>query len=88
MRLLLVTEKFEGNLKSKYFWRPKRVDLGFGINHYAGKVCLHVKSLSVCLGGSQNNPHPSLIHVFNKQIQCSVPVSHPELTSPPHLHIL
>ncbi|KAM9308116.1 myosin-IIIa [Gastrophryne carolinensis] len=33
-----LVEKFEGNLKSKYFWRPKRVDLTFGIHHYAGKV--------------------------------------------------
>ncbi|XP_057179094.1 myosin-IIIa isoform X2 [Triplophysa rosa] len=33
-----LVEKFEDNLKSKHFWRPKRVDLGFGINHYAGKV--------------------------------------------------
>ncbi|KAG8443281.1 hypothetical protein GDO86_011906, partial [Hymenochirus boettgeri] len=31
-------EKFEENLKTKYFWRPKRVDLTFGIHHYAGKV--------------------------------------------------
>ncbi|KAM6953389.1 myosin-IIIa [Aplochiton taeniatus] len=31
-------EKFEVNLKTKNFWRPKRVDLGFGIHHYAGKV--------------------------------------------------
>ncbi|XP_067852304.1 myosin-IIIa-like [Heptranchias perlo] len=30
--------KFEDNLKSNYFWRPKRVDLSFGINHFAGKV--------------------------------------------------
>ncbi|XP_044032781.1 myosin-IIIa isoform X2 [Siniperca chuatsi] len=33
-----LVEKFETNLKSKSFWRPKRVDLGFGIHHYAGKV--------------------------------------------------
>ncbi|XP_015269772.1 PREDICTED: myosin-IIIa [Gekko japonicus] len=33
-----LVEKFEDNLKSKYFWRPKRVDLAFGIYHYAGKV--------------------------------------------------
>ncbi|KAG7487450.1 hypothetical protein MATL_G00023560 [Megalops atlanticus] len=33
-----LVEKFEDNLKSKNFWRPKRVDLGFGIQHYAGKV--------------------------------------------------
>ncbi|XP_028826695.1 LOW QUALITY PROTEIN: myosin-IIIa [Denticeps clupeoides] len=33
-----LVEKFEDNLKSKDFWRPKRVDLGFGIHHYAGKV--------------------------------------------------
>uniref|UniRef100_A0A671RKA5 non-specific serine/threonine protein kinase n=1 Tax=Sinocyclocheilus anshuiensis TaxID=1608454 RepID=A0A671RKA5_9TELE len=33
-----LVEKFEVNLKSKNFWRPKRVDLGFGIHHYAGKV--------------------------------------------------
>nr|XP_020456788.1 myosin-IIIa isoform X3 [Monopterus albus] len=33
-----LVEKFEDNLKSKSFWRPKRVDLGFGIHHYAGKV--------------------------------------------------
>nr|XP_015002133.2 myosin-IIIa [Macaca mulatta] len=31
-------EKFEGNLKSQYFWRPKRLELSFGIHHYAGKV--------------------------------------------------
>uniref|UniRef100_A0A8C5HNT6 non-specific serine/threonine protein kinase n=1 Tax=Gouania willdenowi TaxID=441366 RepID=A0A8C5HNT6_GOUWI len=33
-----LVEKFEDNLKAKSFWRPKRVDLGFGIHHYAGKV--------------------------------------------------
>ncbi|XP_019387386.1 PREDICTED: myosin-IIIa isoform X2 [Crocodylus porosus] len=33
-----LVEKFEDNLKSKYFWRPKRIDLNFGIYHYAGKV--------------------------------------------------
>nr|XP_043878257.1 myosin-IIIa isoform X2 [Solea senegalensis] len=33
-----LVEKFENNLKTKNFWRPKRVDLGFGIHHYAGKV--------------------------------------------------
>ncbi len=33
-----ISEKFEDNLKTKSFWRPKRVDLGFGIHHYAGKV--------------------------------------------------
>eukprot|EP00079_Xenopus_tropicalis_P036562 XP_017950333.1 PREDICTED: myosin-IIIa [Xenopus tropicalis] len=32
-----LVEKFEDNLKSKNFWRPKRVDLTFGIHHYAGK---------------------------------------------------
>ncbi|KAM5282412.1 myosin-IIIa isoform 2-T2 [Hipposideros larvatus] len=31
-------EKFEGNLKSQYFWRPKRMELCFGIHHFAGKV--------------------------------------------------
>ncbi|KAG2458298.1 MYO3A protein, partial [Polypterus senegalus] len=31
-------KKFEDNLKSKNFWRPKRVDLSFGVHHYAGKV--------------------------------------------------
>ncbi|XP_061413078.1 myosin-IIIb-like isoform X3 [Lethenteron reissneri] len=33
-----LVEKFEDNVKSKYFWRPKRMDLTFGIDHYAGKV--------------------------------------------------
>nr|XP_008000758.2 myosin-IIIa isoform X3 [Chlorocebus sabaeus] len=33
-----LVEKFEGNLKSQYFWRPKRLELSFGIHHYAGKV--------------------------------------------------
>ncbi|XP_041670586.1 myosin-IIIa isoform X2 [Cheilinus undulatus] len=33
-----LVEKFDDNLKTKSFWRPKRVDLGFGIHHYAGKV--------------------------------------------------
>ncbi|KAM6215284.1 myosin-IIIa [Rhynchocyon petersi] len=31
-------EKFENNLKSQFFWRPKRMELSFGIHHYAGKV--------------------------------------------------
>ncbi|XP_011369328.1 myosin-IIIa [Pteropus vampyrus] len=31
-------EKFEGNLKSQYFWKPKRMELSFGIHHFAGKV--------------------------------------------------
>ncbi|XP_066240978.1 myosin-IIIa [Saccopteryx leptura] len=31
-------EKFEDNLKSQYFWRPKRMELSFGIHHFAGKV--------------------------------------------------
>uniref|UniRef100_A0A8C4QVZ9 Myosin IIIA n=1 Tax=Eptatretus burgeri TaxID=7764 RepID=A0A8C4QVZ9_EPTBU len=33
-----LVDKFEDNLKSKYFWRPKRMDLSFGIHHFAGKV--------------------------------------------------
>nr|XP_057916582.1 myosin-IIIa isoform X2 [Doryrhamphus excisus] len=33
-----LVEKFQDNLKAKSFWRPKRIDLGFGIHHYAGKV--------------------------------------------------
>ncbi|XP_004404052.1 PREDICTED: myosin-IIIa [Odobenus rosmarus divergens] len=33
-----LVEKFEGNLKSQYFWRPRRMELSFGIHHYAGKV--------------------------------------------------
>ncbi|XP_041102994.1 myosin-IIIa-like [Polyodon spathula] len=33
-----LVEKFEVNLKTKNFWRPKRVELSFGIHHYAGKV--------------------------------------------------
>ncbi|XP_036044389.1 myosin-IIIa [Onychomys torridus] len=33
-----LVEKFEDNLKSQYFWRPKRMELSFGIHHYAGKV--------------------------------------------------
>lgn len=34
-------DKFEDNLRCKYFWRPKGVELSFGIQHYAGKVRLH-----------------------------------------------
>ncbi|KAF3824387.1 hypothetical protein GH733_008672, partial [Mirounga leonina] len=33
-----LVDKFEDNLRSKYFWRPKGVELCFGILHYAGKV--------------------------------------------------
>ncbi|XP_006866753.1 PREDICTED: myosin-IIIb [Chrysochloris asiatica] len=33
-----LVDKFEDNLRSKYFWRPKGVELCFGIQHYAGKV--------------------------------------------------
>lgn len=36
--LNLCSDKFEDNLRCKYFWIPKRVELGFGIQHYAGKV--------------------------------------------------
>ncbi|KAL8183449.1 UNVERIFIED_CONTAM: Myosin-IIIb [Gekko kuhli] len=35
---LTLVDKFEDNLRCKYFWRPKRVELSFGIQHYAGKV--------------------------------------------------
>ncbi|XP_024142413.1 myosin-IIIb isoform X1 [Oryzias melastigma] len=33
-----LVDKFEDNLRCKYFWIPKRVELCFGIQHYAGKV--------------------------------------------------
>ncbi|XP_067843594.1 myosin-IIIb isoform X3 [Heptranchias perlo] len=33
-----LVDKFEDNLRSNYFWRPKGVELCFGIKHYAGKV--------------------------------------------------
>ncbi|KAL4636181.1 myosin-IIIb isoform X1, partial [Arapaima gigas] len=33
-----LVDKFEDNLHCMYFWRPKRVELCFGIQHYAGKV--------------------------------------------------
>uniref|UniRef100_A0A8C5NIF1 non-specific serine/threonine protein kinase n=1 Tax=Junco hyemalis TaxID=40217 RepID=A0A8C5NIF1_JUNHY len=35
---LTLIDKFEDNLRCKYFWRPKGVELSFGIQHYAGKV--------------------------------------------------
>nr|XP_025037955.1 myosin-IIIb [Pelodiscus sinensis] len=35
---LTLVDKFEDNLRCKYFWRPKGVELCFGIQHYAGKV--------------------------------------------------
>ncbi|KAI5621137.1 myosin-IIIb isoform X2, partial [Silurus asotus] len=38
-----LVDKFEDNLRYKYFWRPKRVELCFGIQHYAGKVLYSVK---------------------------------------------
>ncbi|KAL2080962.1 hypothetical protein ACEWY4_022815 [Coilia grayii] len=37
-----LVDKFEDNLRCKYFWRPKRVELCFGIQHYAGKVLYNV----------------------------------------------
>ncbi|XP_047400099.1 myosin-IIIb [Sciurus carolinensis] len=33
-----LVDKFENNLRCKYFWRPKGAELCFGIWHYAGKV--------------------------------------------------
>ncbi|XP_049628835.1 myosin-IIIb [Suncus etruscus] len=33
-----LVDKFEDNLRCKYIWRPKGVELCFGIQHYAGKV--------------------------------------------------
>ncbi|ELW71547.1 Myosin-IIIb [Tupaia chinensis] len=33
-----LVDKFEDNLRCKYFWRPKGVELCFGVQHYAGKV--------------------------------------------------
>ncbi|KAE8299325.1 Myosin-IIIb [Larimichthys crocea] len=36
------SHKFEDNLRCKYFWIPKRVELCFGIQHYAGKVLYNV----------------------------------------------
>ncbi|XP_076858866.1 myosin-IIIb isoform X3 [Brachyhypopomus gauderio] len=37
-----LVDKFEDNLRYKYFWRPKRVELCFGIQHYAGQVLYNV----------------------------------------------
>ncbi|XP_041858275.1 myosin-IIIb isoform X2 [Melanotaenia boesemani] len=37
-----LVDKFEDNLHCKYFWIPKRVELCFGIQHYAGKVMYNV----------------------------------------------
>uniref|UniRef100_A0A8C0DW62 non-specific serine/threonine protein kinase n=1 Tax=Balaenoptera musculus TaxID=9771 RepID=A0A8C0DW62_BALMU len=33
-----LVDKFEDNLRCKYVWRPKGMELCFGIQHYAGKV--------------------------------------------------
>ncbi|CAG5865585.1 unnamed protein product [Menidia menidia] len=37
-----LVDKFEDNLRCKYFSTPKRVELCFGIQHYAGKVMYSV----------------------------------------------
>ncbi|KAI4805683.1 hypothetical protein KUCAC02_010284, partial [Chaenocephalus aceratus] len=37
-----LVDKFEDNLRCKYFTIPKRVELCFGIQHYAGKVMYNV----------------------------------------------
>ncbi|XP_016411537.1 myosin-IIIb-like [Sinocyclocheilus rhinocerous] len=37
-----LVDKFQDNLRNKYFWTPKRVELWFGIQHYAGKVLYNV----------------------------------------------
>uniref|UniRef100_A0A669CEF1 non-specific serine/threonine protein kinase n=1 Tax=Oreochromis niloticus TaxID=8128 RepID=A0A669CEF1_ORENI len=37
-----LVDKFEDNLRCKYFWIPKRVELCFGIQHYAGQVMYNV----------------------------------------------
>ncbi|XP_034042645.1 LOW QUALITY PROTEIN: myosin-IIIb [Thalassophryne amazonica] len=37
-----LVDKFEGNLRCKYFWIPKCMELCFGIQHYAGKVMYNV----------------------------------------------
>ncbi|XP_076026052.1 myosin-IIIb [Genypterus blacodes] len=37
-----LVDKFQDNLRCKYFWIPKRVELCFGIQHYAGKVMYSV----------------------------------------------
>ncbi|XP_026152300.1 myosin-IIIb isoform X1 [Mastacembelus armatus] len=37
-----LVDKFEDNLRYKYFWIPKRMELCFGIQHYAGKVMYSV----------------------------------------------
>uniref|UniRef100_A0A8C5P367 non-specific serine/threonine protein kinase n=1 Tax=Jaculus jaculus TaxID=51337 RepID=A0A8C5P367_JACJA len=33
-----LVDKFEDNLRCKFFWRPRGVELCFGIQHYAGQV--------------------------------------------------
>ncbi|XP_001920287.5 myosin-IIIb isoform X5 [Danio rerio] len=37
-----LVDKFQDNLRNKYFWIPKRVELCFGIQHYAGQVLYNV----------------------------------------------
>lgn len=46
----LVADKFEDNLRCKYFWIPKRMELCFGIQHYAGKVpnyCFYEQNIHI-----------------------------------------
>ncbi|KAB0398693.1 hypothetical protein E2I00_002719 [Balaenoptera physalus] len=64
-----LVEKFEGNLKSQYFWRPKRMELSFGIHHYAGKDSKRcINFIYVPIG---NLPYSKTKNIINYQMRTS-----------------
>uniref|UniRef100_A0A4W5LD88 non-specific serine/threonine protein kinase n=1 Tax=Hucho hucho TaxID=62062 RepID=A0A4W5LD88_9TELE len=88
-----LVEKFEDNLKSKNFWRPKRVDLGFGIHHYAGKVIYNAAGflsknrdtlpadIVLLLRSSENQLIRKLVtHPLTKTGKHTWPNTHPQRT--------
>uniref|UniRef100_A0A3B3B3T4 non-specific serine/threonine protein kinase n=1 Tax=Oryzias melastigma TaxID=30732 RepID=A0A3B3B3T4_ORYME len=86
--------KFEDNLKTKSFWRPKRVDLGFGIHHYAGKVIYNAAGflaknretlpadIILLLRSSENELIRKLVtHPLTKTTDCGETPYHPRETT-------
>uniref|UniRef100_A0A8C5DNR8 Myosin IIIB n=1 Tax=Gouania willdenowi TaxID=441366 RepID=A0A8C5DNR8_GOUWI len=87
-----LVDKFEDNLRCKYFWIPKRMELCFGIQHYAGKVMYNVNGfleknrdtlpadIVVVLRTSENKLLQQLVS-FCVQVDTMEMMRHPEETT-------
>lgn len=59
----LISEKFQDNIKSKYYIRPKGESLEFTIRHFAGKVSYNAEKF---LEKNKNFLPTEIIHLLRQ----------------------